>query len=177
MPLSLLLTACQDVDLLYWWIYKDYLFLSQLNMAWECIALLTCVFMCVLGFMFVKDPGGVRDVENARLGDPKVPSQKYVGHGQQEVMNGKSEPHEPHKRSLTLPHFQLEDLRLWFRNWPLFSRRMYCDRVSDQPRYLSQSRVSEHDDREARYWTRKLYDFESNDPDRYRMSCSRSLQC
>ncbi|TNN01703.1 NKAP domain containing 1 [Takifugu flavidus] len=42
-------------------------------------------------------------------------------------------------------------------------RRMYCD----QPRYLSQSRVSEHDDREARYWTRKLYEFESNDPDRW----------
>ncbi|XP_041797134.1 uncharacterized protein NKAPD1 [Chelmon rostratus] len=45
--------------------------------------------------------------------------------------------------------------------------RMHCDRVPDQPRELSQSRVSEHDDREARYWTRKLYDFESNDPDRW----------
>ncbi|XP_076592106.1 uncharacterized protein NKAPD1 [Chaetodon auriga] len=45
--------------------------------------------------------------------------------------------------------------------------RMHCDRVPDQPRELSQSRVSEHDDREARYWTRKLYEFESNDPDRW----------
>ena len=44
---------------------------------------------------------------------------------------------------------------------------MYCDRVSYHPRYLNESRVSEHDDREARYWTRKLYEFESNDPDRY----------
>ncbi|XP_026220840.1 uncharacterized protein NKAPD1 [Anabas testudineus] len=47
--------------------------------------------------------------------------------------------------------------------------RMHCDRVSAQPRGLSQSRerVSEHDDREARYWTRKLYEFEANDPDRW----------
>lgn len=46
---------------------------------------------------------------------------------------------------------------------------MHCDRTSDQPRYLSQSRnrVSEHDDREARYWSRKLYEFEAGDPDRY----------
>ncbi|TKS80866.1 hypothetical protein D9C73_014970 [Collichthys lucidus] len=41
--------------------------------------------------------------------------------------------------------------------------QMHCDRVPAQPR----ERVSEHDDREARYWTRKLYDFESNDPDRW----------
>ncbi|KAK2847429.1 hypothetical protein Q5P01_010428 [Channa striata] len=47
--------------------------------------------------------------------------------------------------------------------------RMHCDRVSDQPRGLSQSRerVSEHDNREARYWTRKLYEFEAGDPDRW----------
>ncbi|XP_008278858.1 uncharacterized protein NKAPD1 [Stegastes partitus] len=47
--------------------------------------------------------------------------------------------------------------------------RMHCDRVSDQPKDFSRSRerVSEHDDREARYWTRKLYDFEANDPDRW----------
>ncbi|XP_068601683.1 uncharacterized protein NKAPD1 [Brachionichthys hirsutus] len=45
--------------------------------------------------------------------------------------------------------------------------QMHCDRMSDQPRGLSQSRVSEHDDREARYWTRKLYEFESNDSDRW----------
>ncbi|KAL6115973.1 nkapd1 [Pungitius sinensis] len=47
--------------------------------------------------------------------------------------------------------------------------QMHCDRTSDQPRYLSQSRnrVSEHDDREARYWSRKLYEFEAGDPDRW----------
>lgn len=46
---------------------------------------------------------------------------------------------------------------------------MHCNRVPDQPRDLSRGRerVSEHDDREARYWTRKLYEFESNDTDRY----------
>lgn len=53
---------------------------------------------------------------------------------------------------------------------------MYCDR--DQSRDLSQSRVSEHDDRDARHWTRKLYEFESKDPDRYSMtkSSSKSLK-
>ncbi|KAI3354169.1 hypothetical protein L3Q82_018706 [Scortum barcoo] len=47
--------------------------------------------------------------------------------------------------------------------------RMHCHRVPDQPRELSRGRdrVSEHDDREARYWTRKLYEFESNDPERW----------
>ncbi|KAM3616152.1 uncharacterized protein V6R79_013372 [Siganus canaliculatus] len=44
-------------------------------------------------------------------------------------------------------------------------RRMYCN--SDQSRGFSHNRVSEHDDREARYWTRKLYDFEANDPERW----------
>ncbi|XP_074498488.1 uncharacterized protein NKAPD1 [Sebastes fasciatus] len=47
--------------------------------------------------------------------------------------------------------------------------QMHCDRVPDQPRDLSRSRerVSEHDDREARYWSRKLYEFEAKDPDRW----------
>lgn len=48
--------------------------------------------------------------------------------------------------------------------------QMHCDRVSDQPRDLSRSReqrVSEHDDREARYWSRKLYEFKASDPDRW----------
>ncbi|CAG6001373.1 unnamed protein product, partial [Menidia menidia] len=43
--------------------------------------------------------------------------------------------------------------------------RMHCDRGSDQLR--SRNAVSEHDDREARYWTRKLYEFEATDPDRW----------
>ncbi|CAL8373774.1 unnamed protein product [Gadus morhua 'NCC'] len=40
---------------------------------------------------------------------------------------------------------------------------MHCDRVSDCPK----SRPSEQDDRAARYWSRKLYEFEANDPDRW----------
>ncbi|XP_061915921.1 NKAP domain containing 1 isoform X2 [Entelurus aequoreus] len=39
---------------------------------------------------------------------------------------------------------------------------MHCDRMSYQSRVSS-----DHDDREARYWTRKLYEFEDNDPDRW----------
>ncbi|XP_038159390.1 uncharacterized protein NKAPD1 isoform X1 [Cyprinodon tularosa] len=47
--------------------------------------------------------------------------------------------------------------------------RMHCDRVPDQSRNMSagRERVSEHDDRDARYWTRKLYEFEATDPDRW----------
>ncbi|TNN73219.1 putative protein C11orf57 [Liparis tanakae] len=47
--------------------------------------------------------------------------------------------------------------------------QMHCDRVSDQPRDLSRSRerLSEHDDREARYWSRQLYEFKASDPDRW----------
>ncbi|XP_023264286.1 uncharacterized protein NKAPD1 [Seriola lalandi dorsalis] len=47
--------------------------------------------------------------------------------------------------------------------------RMHCDRVPDEARDLSRGRerVSEHDDREARYWSRKLYEFEAKDPDRW----------
>ncbi|XP_029372591.1 uncharacterized protein NKAPD1 isoform X2 [Echeneis naucrates] len=47
--------------------------------------------------------------------------------------------------------------------------RMHCDRVADGQRDLirSSERVSEHDDREARFWTRRLYEFEAKDPDRW----------
>ncbi|KAJ3590352.1 hypothetical protein NHX12_008304 [Muraenolepis orangiensis] len=38
---------------------------------------------------------------------------------------------------------------------------MHCDRVSD----CSKARTSDPDHREARYWSRKLYEFEANDPD------------
>ncbi|XP_014842308.1 PREDICTED: uncharacterized protein C11orf57 homolog isoform X1 [Poecilia mexicana] len=46
---------------------------------------------------------------------------------------------------------------------------MHCDRVTDHPRNMSagRERASEHDDREARYWTRRLYEFEAGDPDRW----------
>ncbi|XP_071768974.1 uncharacterized protein NKAPD1 [Centroberyx gerrardi] len=46
---------------------------------------------------------------------------------------------------------------------------MHCDRVSDSPRDQSRSRerASGHDDRETRYWTRKMCEFEANDPDRW----------
>ncbi|XP_034557737.1 uncharacterized protein NKAPD1 isoform X2 [Notolabrus celidotus] len=47
--------------------------------------------------------------------------------------------------------------------------RLHYDRVPDQRRDIGGSgeRASEHDDREARYWTRKLYEFESKDPERW----------
>uniref|UniRef100_A0A8C9ZAY5 NKAP domain containing 1 n=2 Tax=Sander lucioperca TaxID=283035 RepID=A0A8C9ZAY5_SANLU len=76
-----------------------------------------------------------------------------------------------------------EEMEMWkMRNWEVHTShpkhlsdtksvrgQMHCDRVSDRPRDLSRSRerVSEHDDREARYWSRKLYEFEANDPDRW----------
>ncbi|XP_034053735.1 uncharacterized protein NKAPD1 isoform X2 [Gymnodraco acuticeps] len=46
--------------------------------------------------------------------------------------------------------------------------QMHCDR--DQPRDLSRGsreRGSEHDEKEARYWSRKLYEFEAKDSDRW----------
>ncbi|XP_028320716.1 uncharacterized protein NKAPD1 [Gouania willdenowi] len=70
-----------------------------------------------------------------------------------------------------------EEMDMWkMRDWetqrsrpqnlsdPACLRHMHCDRV---PGDLSQSRVSEHDDRESRYWSRKLYEFEAKDPDRW----------
>lgn len=51
---------------------------------------------------------------------------------------------------------------------------MHCDRYLDDSEGSMRERLgdrrdemSERDEREARYWTRKLYEFESNDPDRY----------
>ncbi|KAM7399162.1 hypothetical protein PAMP_018450 [Pampus punctatissimus] len=45
---------------------------------------------------------------------------------------------------------------------------MHCDRVPNESRESrSRERVSDHDDRETHYWTRKLYEFEANDPDRW----------
>uniref|UniRef100_A0AAV2J4A8 NKAP domain containing 1 n=1 Tax=Knipowitschia caucasica TaxID=637954 RepID=A0AAV2J4A8_KNICA len=44
---------------------------------------------------------------------------------------------------------------------------MHCDRESNPSKPISRSRVSEHDDREARYWTKQLYEFEDKDPDRW----------
>ncbi|XP_047450279.1 NKAP domain containing 1 [Mugil cephalus] len=46
-------------------------------------------------------------------------------------------------------------------------RHLHCDRVPDERESVSRSRVSEHDDREARYWTRQLYEFEATNPDRW----------
>lgn len=51
---------------------------------------------------------------------------------------------------------------------------MHCDRYLDDSEGSMRDRLgdrrdvmSERDEREARYWTRKLYEFEANDPDRY----------
>lgn len=50
---------------------------------------------------------------------------------------------------------------------------MHCDRYMNVSERSTHSRLGESDDQEARYWTRKLYEFEANDPDRYnRSSCS-----
>ncbi|XP_056296377.1 NKAP domain containing 1 [Pseudoliparis swirei] len=76
-----------------------------------------------------------------------------------------------------------EEMEMWkTRNWEVHTShdkhfpdtksvrgQMHCDRVSDQPTDLSRSRerLSEHDDREARYWSRQLYEFKASDPDRW----------
>ncbi|KAJ7995534.1 hypothetical protein DPEC_G00245580 [Dallia pectoralis] len=46
---------------------------------------------------------------------------------------------------------------------------MHCDRVDDVAGYRSGKREqsSGQDEKDARYWTKKLYEFESNDPDRW----------
>uniref|UniRef100_A0A4W5QAJ2 NKAP domain containing 1 n=1 Tax=Hucho hucho TaxID=62062 RepID=A0A4W5QAJ2_9TELE len=50
---------------------------------------------------------------------------------------------------------------------------MHCDRVEDGSvdrlgdRLRRREHDSSQDEREARYWTKKLYDFEANDPDRW----------
>lgn len=60
---------------------------------------------------------------------------------------------------------------VWYRGY------MHCDRYDDDsppPRARDRlsgrsergTRLSDRDEREARYWTRKLYEFEANDPDR-----------
>ncbi|XP_017289269.1 uncharacterized protein NKAPD1 isoform X1 [Kryptolebias marmoratus] len=76
-----------------------------------------------------------------------------------------------------------EEMEMWkMRDWEMQMSRhkhfpdtdsvkgqMHCDRVPDLSRDRSRSRerVSEHDDRKARCWTRKLYEFEAGDPDRW----------
>lgn len=55
---------------------------------------------------------------------------------------------------------------------PVFRSSMHCDRYLKESEGSARSRLgeraslSERDEREARYWTRKLYAFEANDPDR-----------
>lgn len=50
---------------------------------------------------------------------------------------------------------------------------MHCDRYLKESEGSARGRLggraclSERDEREARYWTRKLYEFEANDPDRW----------
>lgn len=47
---------------------------------------------------------------------------------------------------------------------------MHCDRYLGSKGSMQDrlgDRLSERDEEEARYWTRKLYEFEANDPDRY----------
>ncbi|XP_048837754.1 NKAP domain containing 1 [Brienomyrus brachyistius] len=44
---------------------------------------------------------------------------------------------------------------------------MHCDRIAAEGRSSSEDRLGERSEREARYWTRKLYEFEASDPDRW----------
>lgn len=59
---------------------------------------------------------------------------------------------------------------------------MHCDRYLKESEGSARGRLgdreclSERDEREARYWTRKLYEFEANDPDRSVAMPSYSLQ-
>ncbi|KAI7800686.1 NKAP domain containing 1 [Triplophysa rosa] len=53
---------------------------------------------------------------------------------------------------------------------PKHSGQMHCDRCLDSEGSMRDrlgDRLSERDEKEAKYWTRKLYEFESNDPDRW----------
>ncbi|XP_059371113.1 NKAP domain containing 1 [Carassius carassius] len=59
-------------------------------------------------------------------------------------------------------------------NSPKQRGRMHCDRYLNDSEGSMRERLgdkrdemSERDEREARYWTRKLYEFEANDPDRW----------
>ncbi|KAI4895580.1 hypothetical protein NFI96_015667, partial [Prochilodus magdalenae] len=60
----------------------------------------------------------------------------------------------------------------WMTSTHLAKSNMHCDRYLDDSEGSARDRLgerrclSEKDEREARYWTRKLYDFEANDPDR-----------
>lgn len=53
---------------------------------------------------------------------------------------------------------------------------MHCDRYLKDSEGSIQGRIgdrfSERDEKEAKYWTRKLYEFEANDPDRYYLTYS-----
>uniref|UniRef100_A0A1A8S5H7 Chromosome 11 open reading frame 57 n=1 Tax=Nothobranchius rachovii TaxID=451742 RepID=A0A1A8S5H7_9TELE len=76
-----------------------------------------------------------------------------------------------------------EEMEMWkMRDWEINTSQhkpfpdmasmrgsMHCDRVPDLSRNRSGSkeRVSEHDNRGAQNWTRKLYEFEAKDPDRW----------
>lgn len=59
-------------------------------------------------------------------------------------------------------------------HFPKQRGRMHCDRYLEDSEGSMRERLgdrrdemSERDEREARYWTRKLYEFETNDPDRW----------
>ncbi|XP_056329037.1 NKAP domain containing 1 [Danio aesculapii] len=59
-------------------------------------------------------------------------------------------------------------------HFPKHRGSMHCDRYLEDSEGSTRDRlgerrddVSERDEREARYWTRKLYEFEANDPDRW----------
>lgn len=70
-------------------------------------------------------------------------------------------------------YFLLRIFILFHAKFPLRGQ-MHCDRDLDSEGSMRDrlgDRLSERDEKEARYWTRKLYEFEANDPDRYSFIC------
>ncbi|XP_026869441.1 uncharacterized protein NKAPD1 [Electrophorus electricus] len=61
----------------------------------------------------------------------------------------------------------------WMTSRPWARGNMHCDRCFEDSEGSARDRLgereclSERDEREARYWTRKLYEFEASDPDRW----------
>lgn len=148
------------------WVQID-TYCSQLN--W--VVMNTFTYMCNFSVCFSKplvfalhcltaDPGGVRDVETER-------------HGATDLFSSWIKTQLEHKVHVHfVSHHALNFSRDLTLSFPVFRSSMHCDRYlkesegSVRGRLGERACLSERDEREARYWTRKLYEFESNDPDR-----------
>ncbi|XP_024300983.1 NKAP domain containing 1 isoform X1 [Oncorhynchus tshawytscha] len=98
-----------------------------------------------------QDPRGVRNVEVE--------------------VDGEGSVHQPQTDATIFKSIQVDRHQNW--SSLLLRSHMHCDRVEDGSvdRLGDRLRRREHssgqDEREARYWTKELYDFEANDPDRW----------